>query len=480
MTVLMKQRYRLYRRQRGVFYVFDNVTGKRESLETEDEATAKRLLHAKNEAQQQPFINRQIARAYLAGGDPEVTRRTWKEVIEEIIKLKHGETQQRWVRASKDQAFDLILNLKVFETQPDHFLRVLERGRVATNVFLRRIHNFALDIGWLPWPVLPKKRWPTVNFKKKRAITWEEHCRIVEREANLERRAFYQLAWYTGASQTDLALLEASQIDWERQALSFTRKKTRTIAILRFDEGIAEVLRSLPQGGPLFPYLRTVRAGDRATEFKQRCDGLEIKGVSLHSYRYAWAQRARKAGYPEPLQWRTWGTIARPCIGPTRAWRKWKFHLWANLSGSALRSQTPSARRWQGRPSARKERRNEMNGAELITPFLHLLDRVIEEYGLELYLLFVYMSIPLLVWILRGGFKPKRRCQNQNNLTIIVIEPTSNPPRIARPPIIRCKEDPISNRGEDPSLAPLRLWITDSCGRIRLRQNFHEPVPCSR
>jgi integrase len=26
---------------------------------------------------------------------------------------------------------------------------------------------------------------------------------------------------------------------------------------------------------------------------------LGIKGVSLHSYRYAWAERAKKAGYPE-------------------------------------------------------------------------------------------------------------------------------------------------------------------------------------
>jgi len=42
-----------------------------------------------------------------------------------------------------------------------------------------------------------------------------------------------------------------------------------------------------------------VRSGDRATEFKQRCDGLGIKGISLHSYRYAWAQRAKQAGYPE-------------------------------------------------------------------------------------------------------------------------------------------------------------------------------------
>ena len=53
------------------------------------------------------------------------------------------------------------------------------------------------------------------------------------------------------------------------------------------------------RAGALFPYLRNVRAGDRATEFKQRCDRLEIKGVSLHSYRYAWAERALKCGYPE-------------------------------------------------------------------------------------------------------------------------------------------------------------------------------------
>jgi hypothetical protein len=42
-----------------------------------------------------------------------------------------------------------------------------------------------------------------------------------------------------------------------------------------------------------------VRAADRATEFKQRCRGLKISGVTLHSYRYAWAERAKSAGYPE-------------------------------------------------------------------------------------------------------------------------------------------------------------------------------------
>ena len=42
-----------------------------------------------------------------------------------------------------------------------------------------------------------------------------------------------------------------------------------------------------------------MRAGDRATEFKQRCQQLKIRGVTLHSYRYAWAECAKIAGYPE-------------------------------------------------------------------------------------------------------------------------------------------------------------------------------------
>jgi integrase len=58
-------------------------------------------------------------------------------------------------------------------------------------------------------------------------------------------------------------------------------------------------LKRRPAVGQLFPYLCTVRAGDRATEFKQRCDGLGISGVSLHSYRYAWAEQALKCGFPE-------------------------------------------------------------------------------------------------------------------------------------------------------------------------------------
>ena len=294
----MKSRYILFRRG-STFYVEDTLSGKQRSLHTKDRATGERLVHARNEAEQQPAINLQIARAYLAASDPNIATRTWQVVMDEMAKLKRSSTLERWDRAMKDPAFDTIRHHAVLETRPEHFLRVLENGKVSTNVFLRRIHNFALDMTWLPWPVIVKRQWPRVVFQPKRAITWTEHRAIVEQERNPERRAFYQLAWHVGAAQGDLSGLTAENIDWEQRVLSFSRKKTGSIALLRFGDEVEAILRTLPTSGPLFPYLRTVRASDRATEFKQRCALAGIRGVTLHSYRYAWAERAKAAGYPE-------------------------------------------------------------------------------------------------------------------------------------------------------------------------------------
>ena len=189
-----------------MFWCQDNGTGKQETLGTKDRETAVRVLHAKNEAERQTAINLQIARAYLAAADPEIATRNWQFVMDQMGELNKGPTHERWLRAVKDKAFDSIRNLPIIETRPEHFLHALGSGRVSTNVFLRRIHNFALDMTWLPWPVIVKRQWPKVQFKDKRAITWEEHQAIVAREQNPERKAFYQLAWHLGPSQTDMAL----------------------------------------------------------------------------------------------------------------------------------------------------------------------------------------------------------------------------------------------------------------------------------
>lgn len=301
----MKQAFGLVRRPWGIFYLKNKITGVQTSLKTNDKHEAQRILQAHNESENQPHFNLSLARVYLNGADPKLATRTWQEVMENIVAKKMDETRRRWETAIKDANFDYIRNLSVCETRPEHFDRVLADGKVSTNVYLRRIHNHALGMEWLLKSVIPRLQWPKPVFKAKRAITAEEHGAIVQREQNEERRDFYELLWHTGASQTDAACLLAEDVNWNGRTISYSRKKLKSRgtsinpALIRFGTEIEAILKRRPASGPLFPYLCTVRAGDRATEFKQRCVGLEIAGVSLHSYRYAWAERALKCGYPE-------------------------------------------------------------------------------------------------------------------------------------------------------------------------------------
>jgi integrase len=295
----MKDRYRLFLRRKSVYYAFDNTTKTFQSLRTKDKAQAARLLVALNEAGKQPAMNLGLARVYLKHSDPMVSERTWQHVLAEIIKLKSGPTQYRWQSAAKDKAFDLIRSRLLIETQAEHFLEVLKQGTVSTNAFLRKTHNFALDMNWLPVPVIPKRQWPPIRFKEKRAITLAEHQQILGAEVNPERKTLYQLCWHLGASQGDIAALKGEDIDWANNTVGFFRKKTGVPVLVHLGGEALNLLKDLPSEGPLFPYLARVRAGDRATEFKQRCTQLKIHGVTLHSYRYAWAERAKTAGYPE-------------------------------------------------------------------------------------------------------------------------------------------------------------------------------------
>jgi integrase len=295
----MKLRYRLFLRRKSVYYAFDDTTKTFTSLKTKDKAEANRLLMAMNEAGKQPAMNLSLARVYLRHSDPMVTTRTWQNVLEEIIGLKTGPTQARWKSAAKDKAFVPLLSRILIETQAEHLLAVLRTGTVSTNAFLRKVHNFAVDMNWLPATVIPRRQWPAIHYKEKRAIKLEEHQRIIAAEVNPERKALYQLCWHLGASQGDIASLKGEDVDWQQSTVSFMRKKTGVPVLVHLGGEALNLFKDLPGEGPLFPYLSRVRAGDRATEFASRCRQLGIKGVTLHSYRYAWAERAKTVGMPE-------------------------------------------------------------------------------------------------------------------------------------------------------------------------------------
>ena len=254
----MKPRFRMYQRGcNGRFYIEDNATGKQESLGTSDHDEAQRLLHARNEAHRQPALNAQMARAYLVAGDPEIGQRTWQNVMDAILRTKTAtapRTRERYESAFAEAPFNALRQLALIETRPATLLEVLQNGTVSTNMFLRRLHSFALHLGWLPWPILAYAQWPRLRYKTRRAITAAEAQRLLDVEPHAEWKAFLQLLWHIGAAQVDMAALTHENIDWPNHTLSYTRKKTGTPAVQRFSATVEAILRERPATGPLFPH----------------------------------------------------------------------------------------------------------------------------------------------------------------------------------------------------------------------------------
>ena len=318
----MSNRYRIYIRGKNsggkVWMIQDNQTGKRESLRTTDKNEALEMLLLRNRPHKDAGFHARMARTHTLVSNPQNADRTWQSVMADVENDKTdkaGNTKKRYKIAFASKPFDHIRHLFVASTSADDFKKVLKAGGVSTNMYLSRLHNYALGMNWLLVPIIAKKLWPKIIYKDKRAIKFEEHQKILERELNQERKAFYEMCWHIGGSQTDMARLKAENIDWQKQTIAYVRQKSKTLATLRIDDGLGKLLCSLPATGYLFPYLAGVREADRATEFKQRCDGLNIKGVTLHSYRYAWAERAAAAGYPERFAQQALGhaskTVAR-------------------------------------------------------------------------------------------------------------------------------------------------------------------------
>ena len=135
----------------------DAQTRKRTSLNTSDLKAARRIVEAKNQAEEQPAINRQLAKAYLSGTDNGIATRTWQEAMEALTNMKQAANKERWQSAAKDKAFALLLPRVIIDTSNELLLKVLQAGTVSTHVFLRRLHNFCVDMNWLPWPLIPKR-----------------------------------------------------------------------------------------------------------------------------------------------------------------------------------------------------------------------------------------------------------------------------------------------------------------------------------
>src|SRR5438445_1691404 len=91
-------------------------------------------------------------------------------------------------------------------------------------------------------------------------------------------------------------------LDWHNGILIYRRKKLGLFsepARLTIGRKLKTLLQSLPCSGDLFPNIKTTSANHRSAEFRRSCRVAAVTGVSLHSYRHAWAQRAKACGYPQ-------------------------------------------------------------------------------------------------------------------------------------------------------------------------------------
>jgi len=221
----MRQRYRLYRRKNGGrYYIHDDVTGKQESLGTSDRAIAVRLFHSKSEAVQQPAVNLQIARAYLAASDPQIATRTGSSSWTRWSNSK-GRDPAPLADRHQGQGVQLDPASADFGNEAGKlFARARNRKSFDQCIFaahpqLRPGHDMAAVAGHRETAMAES------SVQRQTRHHWEEHQAIVTRELNPERKAFYKLAWHMGASQSDLANLEAENIDWEHNVISFARKR---------------------------------------------------------------------------------------------------------------------------------------------------------------------------------------------------------------------------------------------------------------
>lgn len=223
-----------------------------------------------------------MAKVYLSAKSPELLTRTWGELIQLMAEGYSGPTAIRWKKFQISAPMRMLADFPIYQTEATHFLAVLnhKKAGVSTNVWLRILHNRALDLGWLLAPVMPKRAWPKIQHGVRRAITAKEHEKILASEQMLDYALFFKLLWETGGSQSDVAHLNAEDIDWSALRLFYTRRKLAKRgggrAFLAVGPKMEAVLRQLPSTGPLFPRLRLLGEDERASHFRKVCLRVEV------------------------------------------------------------------------------------------------------------------------------------------------------------------------------------------------------------
>jgi hypothetical protein len=85
-----------------------------------------------------------------------------------------------------------------------------------------------------------------------------------------------------------------------------------------------------------------------------------------------------------------------------------------------------------------------LNPATVLNPVFNALDALIQNYGVYLYLVLVWLSLGAIAWVLGGGLRRKR--PQGNSVTVVPgIIFTTRPPNQSPPPVVITDADPVQN-----------------------------------
>ena len=85
-----------------------------------------------------------------------------------------------------------------------------------------------------------------------------------------------------------------------------------------------------------------------------------------------------------------------------------------------------------------------LNPADVLNPVFNFLDALISNYGVHLYLVFVWLSLGTIAWVLGGGLR-RKQAQGKSATVIPGIIFMTRPPNQSPPPIIIANVDPVQN-----------------------------------
>ncbi|MGA9777500.1 MAG: hypothetical protein WBS33_04450 [Verrucomicrobiia bacterium] len=84
---------------------------------------------------------------------------------------------------------------------------------------------------------------------------------------------------------------------------------------------------------------------------------------------------------------------------------------------------------------------------KLLPPIFNALDSLIENYGVYLYLVFVWFALAAIAWIFSGGLR--RRMKGNPATVILAVIIMAQPPRQPEPPIVDIEVKQVRNDDDE-------------------------------